>query len=91
MIRMKRLNEVREVAGEERAARLEQQGFTRLGGAAEPGSCPVTQADLEKLGEALFGRLKAETKNNTTKKGGKPREEPDGTGTGEPDSGDGEK
>lgn len=89
MIRMKRLNEVREAASEERAARLEQQGFTWLGGAAGPGSRPVTQADLEKPGEALPGRVRAETKNS--RKGGKPREEPDGTGTGEPDSGDGEK
>ena len=35
MIQMKRLNEVREVASEERAAKLEQKGFTRR---APPGS-----------------------------------------------------
>ena len=39
---------------------------------------------------ALLDRLKAESKGGT-KKGGKPKEEPDGSGTGEPDSGDGEK
>ena len=72
MITLKRLNEVRQVASEERAAKL------------------VTKADLEKLGDALLDRLKAESKGGT-KKGGKPKEEPDGSGTGEPDSGDGEK
>ena len=78
MITLKRLNEVRQVASEERAAKLEKKGFTRIGGAAE------------KLGDALLDRLKAESKGGT-KKGGKPKEEPDGSGTGEPDSGDGEK
>ena len=82
MITLKRLNEVRQVASEERAAKLEKKGFTR--------SSPVTKADLEKLGDALLDRLKAESKGGT-KKGGKPKEEPDGSGTGEPDSGDGEK
>ena len=85
MITLKRLNEVRQVASEERAAKLEKKGFTRIGGAAEEESSPVTKADLEKLGDALLDRLKAESK------GGKPKEEPDGSGTGEPDSGDGEK
>ena len=89
MITLKRLNEVRQVASEERAAKLEQKGFTRIGGSAEAEGRPVTEADLEKPGEALPGRVRAETKNS--RKGGKPREEPDGTGTGEPDSGDGEK
>ena len=32
MITLKRLNEVREVASEERAAKLEKKGFTRIGG-----------------------------------------------------------
>ena len=92
MITLKRLNEVREVASEERAAKLEKRGFTRIGGTADPGSRPVTEADLEKLGEALLSRLKAEGKGNAnTKKGGKVKEEPDGSGTGEPDRGDGEK
>ena len=90
MITLKRLNEVRQVASEERAAKLEKKGFTRIGGAAEEESRPVTKADLEKLGDALLDRLKAESKGGT-KKGGKPKEEPDGSGTGEPDSGDGEK
>lgn len=49
----------------------------------------MTEADLEKLGESLFDRMKAEIKNS--KRGGKPKEESDGTGTGEPDRGDGEK
>ena len=34
MITLKRLNEVRQVASEERAAKLEQKGFTRIGGSA---------------------------------------------------------
>ena len=50
----------------------------------------MTEADLEKLGDALLDRLKAESKGGT-KKGGKVKEEPDGSGTGEPDSGNGEK
>lgn len=90
MITLKRLNEVRQVASEERAAKLEKKGFTRIGGAAEEESSPVTKADLEKLGDALLDRLKAESKGGT-KKGGKAKEEPDGSGTGEPDSGNGEK
>ena len=44
----------------------------------------------EKLGDALLDRLRAESKSGT-KKGGKPKEEPDGSGAGEPDRGDGEK
>lgn len=54
MITLKRLNEVRQVASEERAAKLEKKGFTRIGGAAEEESRPVTKADLEKLGDALL-------------------------------------
>ena len=53
MITLKRLNEVRQVASEERAAKLEQKGFTRIGGSAEAEGRPVTEADLEKLGDAL--------------------------------------
>ena len=34
MITLKRLNEVRQVASEERAAKLEKKGFTRIGGGA---------------------------------------------------------
>lgn len=90
MIALKRLNEVRQVASEERAAKLEQKGFTRIGGSAEPGSRPVTEADLEKLGEQLLDRLKGEAKTNT-KKSAKNKEEPDGAGAGESDRGDGEK
>lgn len=90
MITLKRLNEVRQVASEERAAKLEKKGFTRIGGSAEEEGRPVTEADLEKLGDALLDRLKAESKGGT-KKGGKAKEEPDGSGTGEPDSGNGEK
>ena len=75
---------------EERAAKLEQKGFTRIGGSAEAEGRPVTEADLEKLGDALLDRLRAESKSGT-KKGGKPKEEPDGSGAGEPDRGDGEK
>lgn len=90
MITLKRLNEVREVASEERAAKLERKGFTRIGGSAEPGSRPVTEADLEKLGEQLLDQLKGEAKANT-KKSAKSKEEPDGAGAGESDRGDGEK
>ena len=90
MITLKRLNEVRQVASEERAAKLEKKGFTRIGGAAEEESRPVTKADLEKLGDALLDRLKAENKGST-KKGGRAKEEPDGSGTSEPDRSDGEK
>ena len=90
MIQMKRLNEVREVASEERAAKLEQKGFTRTGGSADPGSRPVTEADLEKLGKQLLDRLKGEAKT-TTKKSAKGKDEPDGSGTGELDRSDGEK
>ena len=60
MITLKRLNEVRQVASEERAAKLEQKGFTRIGGSAEAEGRPVTEADLEKLGDALLDRLRAE-------------------------------
>lgn len=70
MITLKRLNEVRQVASEERAAKLEKKGFTRIGGSAEAEGRPVTEADLEKLGDALLDRLKAESKGGT-KKGGK--------------------
>lgn len=90
MITLKRLNEVRQVSSEERAAKLEKKGFTRIGGSAEAESRPVTEADLEKLGEHLLDRLKGEAKTNT-KKNPKNKEEPDGSGTGEPDHGDGEK
>ena len=90
MITLKRLNEVRQVASEERAAKLEKKGFTRIGGSAEAEGRPVTEADLEKLGDALLDRLRAESQSGT-KKGGKAKEEPDGSGTGEPDSGNGEK
>ena len=90
MITLKRLNEVRQVASEEQAAKLEKKGFIRIGGSAEAESRPVTKADLEKLGNSLFDRLKAESKGSM-KKSSKSKEEPDGSGTGEPDSGDGEK
>ena len=46
MITLKRLNEVRQVASEERAAKLEKKGFTRIGGSAEAEGRPVTEADL---------------------------------------------
>ena len=50
----------------------------------------MTAADLQKLGDALLDRLKAENKGST-KKGGRAKEEPDGSGTSEPDRSDGEK
>lgn len=44
MITLKRLNEVRQVASEERAAKLEKKGFTRICGSAEAKGRPVTEA-----------------------------------------------
>ena len=90
MIVLKRRNGGRGVASAERAAKLEKKGFTRIGGSAEAESRPVTAADLEKLGDALLDRLKAENKGSA-KKGGKAKEEPDGPGTSELDRSDGEK
>ena len=58
MITLKRLNVVRKVATEEQAAKLERLGFARTGGTAEaPVGAGVTEADLAKMGEAMFERL----------------------------------
>ena len=102
MINLKRLNVVRQVATEEQAAKLEKQGFTRTGGSAEgAASVTVTEADLAKMGEAMYERLNrnlqeavakaapAEEKGKAAKSGKK--EGQDGAGTGAPDSDDGAK
>ena len=97
MITLKRLNVVRKVATEEQAAKLERMGFTRTGGTAEtPVGASVSEADLAKMGEAMFeslskrldDRLKAATKGKGSKDGKK--EDQDG-GTDQPGSGDGAK
>lgn len=95
MITLKRLNVVRKVATEEQAAKLERQGFTRTGGAAEaPAGAGVLEADLAKMGEAMFenpskrldDRLKAASKGKPHK--GDKKEEQDG-GADQPGGGDG--
>lgn len=58
MITMERLNVARQVATEEQAERLAQKGFTRTGGTAEA-AVAVAEADLAKMGEAMFERLSA--------------------------------
>ena len=95
MITLKRLNVVRKVATEEQAAKLERLGFTRTGGAAEaPAEAGVSEADLAKMGEAMFenlskrldGRLKAATKGKGSKDG---KKEGQNGGTDRPGGGDG--
>lgn len=101
MITLKRLNVVRQVATEEKAAKLEKQGFTRTGGEAEgTASMTVTEADLAKMGEAMYERLNQNLQDAVVKaaapakgkaaKGGD-KEGQDGNGTDQPDSGDGAK
>ena len=83
MITLKRLNVVRKVATEEQAAKLERLGFARTGGTAEaPVGAGVTEADLAKMGEAMFERLSENLKDD--------KEDQDG-GTDQPGSGDGAK
>lgn len=58
MITLKRLNVVRKVATEEQAAKFERLGFIRQGGAAEvPAGTGLMEADLAKMGEAMFANL----------------------------------
>lgn len=98
MINLKRLNVVRQVATEEQAAKLEKQGFTRTGGSAEgTASVTVTEADLAKMGEAMYERLSknlqeavVQTAKGKAAKGGS-KEGQDGAGTGAPDSDNGAK
>ena len=100
MITLKRLNVVRQVATEEKAAKLERQGFSRMGGEAEgTTTMAVTEADLAKLGEAMYDRLNQNLQEAVAKtapakgkaaKGGD-KEGQDGNGTDQPDSGDGAK
>lgn len=104
MIILKRLNVVRQVATEEQAAKLEKQGFTRTGGTAEEAAATVNQADLAKMGEAMFEQLDkklqeavakavpADDKGKTVKSGQKGgQKEGQNGGTDQPDSGDGAK
>ncbi len=98
MIILKRLNVVRKVATEERAAKLESLGFTRTGGAAEaPAGTGISRDDFAKMGEAMYERLsenlKAAVANATASgkgKGGKDgkKEGQDG-GTDQQGGGDG--
>ena len=68
MITLKRLNVVRKVATEEQAAKLERLGFARTGGTAEaPVGAGVTEADLAKMGEAMFERLSDNLKEAVAK------------------------
>ena len=95
MVTLKRLNVVRKVATEEQAAKLERMGFTRTGGTAEtPVGASVSEADLAKMGEAMFeslskrldDRLKAATKGKGSKDG---KKEGQNGGTDQPGGGDG--
>lgn len=95
MITLKRLNVVRKVATEEQAAKLERLGFTRTGGAAEaPAGASISEADLAKMGEAVFenlskrldDRLKVVTKGKGAKGG---KGEVQNGGTDQPGGGDG--
>ena len=95
MITLKRLNVVRKVATEEQAAKLERMGFTRTGGTAEtPVGASVSEADLAKMGEAMFeslskrldDRLKAATKGKGSKDS---KKEGQNGGTDQPGGGDG--
>lgn len=100
MITLKRLNVERQVATEEQADKLVKQGFTRIGGTAEgAANVTVTEADLAKMGEAMYEKLSKTVKEAvakaTTDKGkpvkGGDKEGQDGNGTDQPDSGDGAK
>lgn len=58
MITLKCLNVVRQVATEEQALKLAAKGFIRTGGTAEGAAdTAVTEADMAKLGEAMYERL----------------------------------
>lgn len=73
MITLKRLNVVRKVATEEQAAKLERLGFARTGGTAEaPAGAGLTEADLAKMGEAMFERLSKELKTAVAKAASQP-------------------
>lgn len=102
MITLKRLNVVRKVATEEQAAKLERLGFTRAGGAAEaPAGAGVTEADLAKMGEAMFERLSKNLKEAVVKAAAQPPKkgkeskgddkEGQNGGTDQPGGGDGAK
>ena len=76
-------------------AKLERMGFTRTGGTAEtPVGASVSEADLAKMGEAMFeslskrldDRLKAATKGKGSKDG---KKEGQNGGTDQPGGGDG--
>lgn len=100
MITLKRLNVVRKVPTEEQAAKLERLGFTRMGGSAEtPAGAGVSEANLAKMGEAMYERLSKNLKEAVAKataqppkkgKGGKGDDkEGQNGGTDQPGGGDG--
>lgn len=104
MITLKRMNVVRQVTTEEQAAKLEKQGFDRMGGAAEDTSiAPVTEAAIAQMGEAMFERLSknmkeavakatASGKGKAAKDGGQDdKEGQDGADTDQQNSGNGQK
>lgn len=96
MITLKKLNVVRKVATEEQAAKLERQGFTRQGGAAEaPAGAGLTEADFAKMGEAMYERLNKNMKTAVAKAvaaaSNDGKKEGQNGGTDQPGSGDGAK
>lgn len=61
MITMKKLNVVLQVPSEEKAARLEKQGFKRVQGSAEPSPNRfATMQDLAIAMQGLYEQLKAD-------------------------------
>lgn len=92
MITLKRLNVVRKAATEEQAAKLEHLGFTRTGGAAEaPVGVGVSEADLAKMGEAMFENLskRLDARLKAATKGKPPKGEKEGRDGGTDQPGDG--
>lgn len=60
MITMKKLSTVKKVPSEEEASRLEQQGFERVGGAADPVlDRPITVRDLQEAFDAFQEQISA--------------------------------
>ena len=58
MITMKKLNVVLQVPSEEKAARLEKQGFERVQGSAEPSPNRfATMKDLREAAEAIYAHM----------------------------------
>lgn len=102
MITLKRLNVVRQVATEEQAAKLEKLDYTRTGGDPEGNAdVTITEADIAKMGEAMYERLSKNLQEAVAKaapvdkgkaaKGGGKEADSNDAGTDKPDSGDGAK